>query len=142
MNVDDPRPSSNTLPLTGPGSPASWPRRIGALFLDWAVANLLGFVLAGGEPVWQAERGLAWLALVCWYGLVTLFTAFTGASIGQRLLGIRVIRLDRRPVGLATAMIRTFLIMLIIPPLVFTKEGRGIHDLATNTAVVEGPGRS
>jgi uncharacterized RDD family membrane protein YckC len=129
------------LPETGPGSPASWPRRFGALFLDWAAANLVGFVLAGGAPIWQPERGLTWVPLVCWYALVTLFTAFTGASIGQRLLGVRVIRLDRQPVGLPTAAIRTFLIMLVIPPLVFTKEGRGLHDLATNTAAVNGPGR-
>ena len=55
--------------------------------------------------------------------------------------GIRIIDVRGRRVGVVAAAIRTALILLVIPPLVFTREGRGLHDLATSTAAVRGPDR-
>lgn len=127
------------LPTDGPGSPAGWGRRFVALLLDWAMANAAAFMIAGGASVWDRDRGLVWLPLVCWFILVWLATALTGASLGQWIMRLRVIRLDRRPVGLWIGFIRTALIALVIPPLVFTPERRGLHDLVAGTACVNGP---
>ncbi len=68
---------------------------------------------------------------------VVILTALTGASAGQRLRGIRIIDVNTlqniAPLG---ALIRTILIMLVIPAVVQNKEGRGLHDLATKSAAV------
>jgi hypothetical protein len=68
---------------------------------------------------------------------VVILTALTGASAGQRLRGIRIIDVNTlqniAPLG---ALIRTILIMLVIPAVVQTKQGRGLHDLATKSAAV------
>jgi uncharacterized RDD family membrane protein YckC len=41
-----------------------------------------------------------------------------------------------RPVGLLGALGRGILIALVIPPLVFRPDGRGLHDLMAGTATV------
>lgn len=127
------------LPAEGAGSPAGWGRRFVALLLDWAMANVAAFMIVGGASVWDRDRGLIWVPLACWFVLVWLATSLTGASLGQWIMRLRVIRLDRRPVGLWIGFIRTALIALVIPPLVFTPERRGLHDLIAGTACVNGP---
>jgi uncharacterized RDD family membrane protein YckC len=53
------------------------------------------------------------------------------------LFGLRVIRVDRdAPVNAWRTLLRTFLLMLFIPAVVFDKDGRGLHDRYTDTAVV------
>lgn len=138
VNSNEPTPSRSGLPTAGPGSPASWPRRIAALIVDWIVANVAAFIIAGGQ-VWEAGSALTWLPLACWFGLVWLSTTFTGASLGQWMLRIRILRMRGGRVGALPAAIRTALILLVVPPLVTDSDRRGLHDLAAGTAAVNGP---
>ena len=62
-----------------------------------------------------------------------LLTALTGASLGQRLVGIEVRRLDGRPVGFRAAVVRTFLLLLVIPVVIVDSSGRGLHDRLAGT---------
>lgn len=127
------------LPDSGPGSRAGWGRRIVALFIDWVIANILVVFATGGTLPGQSGAFVTWLPLLFWLVIVWLSTALTGASIGQHLLKLRVIRLDRRPVGLLRGGLRTVLIGLVIPPLVLDGDGRGLHEVTTGTVVVNGP---
>jgi len=65
-----------------------------------------------------------------------LLTALTGVTIGKRLLGLRVIRLDGRPVGLPRAFVRTMLLMLVVPAMMMDSDLRGLQDKAAGTIVV------
>lgn len=112
--------------------------RLLALLIDWALANLVALMLAG-TGVWSAATGRGWLPLVAWYLLTSLATGLTGASIGQWAVRLRVLRLDRRPVGLLRGFTRTALIALVLPAIVSVGDGRGLHDLAVGTVVVHGP---
>jgi uncharacterized RDD family membrane protein YckC len=67
---------------------------------------------------------------------VYLLTALTGFTLGKRLLGLRVARLDGKPVGLAWSLVRTILLITVIPPLVTDRDLRGLHDRAANTIVI------
>jgi uncharacterized RDD family membrane protein YckC len=128
------------LPQAGAGSGARWGPRILALLIDWLVANLMALLVVG-VGAWSSATPRGWAPLLLWFVLVALSTGLTGASPGQHLLGLRVVRLDLRPVGLWRGIVRTALIALVIPPLVFDPDRRGLHDLAVGTIAVVGPGR-
>jgi len=123
------------LPAQGRGSVAGWGRRLLALCIDWAV-SLLVVAAFIGDDVWSSRGAMALAPLLALFVQLTLLTGLLGASIGQRLLGLAVVRLDRQPVGLPRAALRSALICLAIPPLVFDRDNRGLHDLAVGTVVV------
>ncbi|SFN18005.1 RDD family protein [Actinomadura madurae] len=122
------------LPAGGSGAVASYGRRLVALFVDWGLSMLVASLLArslGWEP---AERSMATLLV---FGVQAwVLTAFLGTTIGKRLCGIRVARLDGRPVGLVRALVRTLLLLLVVPALIWDRDYRGLHDRAGNTVVV------
>jgi uncharacterized RDD family membrane protein YckC len=116
-------------------TPATWGRRILALFVDWVtcLAVVEGLVAVGvlaGNP-----NGLGTLALFVVES--ALFTAVTGASFGKLATRIRVVRTEgsEQPVSLLRALVRTVLVALLIPPLL-TFDGRGLHDVAAGTRTV------
>jgi uncharacterized RDD family membrane protein YckC len=71
-------------------------------------------------------------------GESALFMAVSGGSFGQLATRLRVVRVDGsgRPLSLLTALLRQVLICLVIPPLIFRPDGRGLHDLVCRSAVV------
>jgi uncharacterized RDD family membrane protein YckC len=113
------------LPQDGPGSIASFGRRLGALFIDWAIAALIGYgLLSNGEL--RAANNWA-LAVFLVMSLLTVGTV--GCTPGKRLLGLRVVALDglgRLP--LWQVAVRTVLLGLAVPALVWDRDGRGLHD--------------
>jgi uncharacterized RDD family membrane protein YckC len=64
--------------------------------------------------------------------------ALSGGSFGQLATRLRVVRVDgsRRPLSLLMALLRQVLICLVIPPLVFRSDGRGLHDIICGSATV------
>jgi uncharacterized RDD family membrane protein YckC len=122
---------SLNLPETGPGSVGGIGRRVGALFIDWLLCTFI--VVALIRPI-PADVEL-WTLLI--FGLQDfVLTSLTGFTIGKRLLGIRVARLDGRWVGPVWGLLRTVLLLLVIPALFLNADQRGLHDRASNTVVV------
>ncbi len=110
-------------------------RRIIALFIDWIVAALS--VAAFANVSYPPKSPLENLIITGGYIVeVGLLVGLLGYSIGKRVVGIRVENPNGRPPGVLKGVARTFLICLIIPPLVQNKEGRGLHDVLTNTRQV------
>jgi uncharacterized RDD family membrane protein YckC len=124
-----------TSAVTPDLQPATWGRRIVALFVDWVacLAVVEGLVSAG--VLASNPNGVGTLALFVIES--TLFTAFTGASFGKLAARIRVVRHDGsgRPVSLLQALVRSVLVALLVPPLL-TFDGRGLHDLAAGTRTI------
>ena len=119
------------LPESGPGSMATFGRRVVALFIDWIAALLISRALVGTpETVLESFATLIIFALQ-----VTVLTWLWGSSFGQRLVGIRVVGRTRR-LGLVGAALRTVLICIVIPPVVWDSDGRGLHDRAVDSVVV------
>lgn len=119
------------LPESGSGALAPTGRRVLALGIDWLAALLVSRWLVGAP-----ETALESFATLGIFGLeVAMLTWLAGASFGQRLLGLRVIGLERR-LGLVATLLRTVLICLAVPPLVWDADGRGLHDRAVGSAVV------
>jgi uncharacterized RDD family membrane protein YckC len=62
-----------------------------------------------------------------------------GKTLGQHLLGLRVVRVDRTAaVTPWRAIVRTALLVILIPAVIVDKDGRGMHDRVTDTAVING----
>lgn len=125
-----PRGAALGLPADGPGSLAGFGQRAGAFVLDAVAAALVaGLVTAPELP-----RNWSLLS----FGLITVVSLLlTGQTPGMRLLGLRLAH--PRPEGrlaLWRAVVRTGLLMVLLPALVVDSDGRGMHDRLTDTAVV------
>ncbi len=124
------------LPAGGRNAVAGWGRRILALVIDWFAGLLVIAAFAGGTAWNGGGAAMTFLPLGMFFVQATLLTALAGGSFGQLITRIGVLRLPDRRIGIASAALRTLLICLVVPPLVFDKDGRGLHDLATDTVVV------
>lgn len=60
----------------------------------------------------------------------------TGASFGQRIVGLRVLAANGGRLPLWRSVVRSLLICLVIPAVVYDNDGRGLHDRAAGTLVV------
>ena len=120
------------LPEAGPGSIASVGRRIGALFVDWFSSLLIAGLFGGllGDP----DIGL--LTLGIFFVQTSLLQFTTGSSFGQRLFSIAVVGTEGRRPTILGFCLRTLLICLVIPPLVWDRDTRGLHDKAASTVCV------
>lgn len=113
---------------------ASFPRRLAAISIDWAVAT---FTSALFVPVSANELGPASLRLAIFVIEVGVVTALLGSSIGQRALGIKVVTWpDQFFLPPRYALLRTLLIALVVPAVIIGADGRGLHERLTNSAVV------
>ncbi|WP_158374949.1 RDD family protein [Cellulosimicrobium cellulans] len=134
------------LPATGSGSLAPLGRRLIALLIDWfaclAIANV--FLPADAQQ-------LGTLAVFAVENVLLVGTV--GGTLGHRLLGIRVRRVrppalvarpdappadpgPDAPPNLLLALVRTVLLCLVIPAVVWDADGRGLHDRSAGTAIV------
>ncbi len=119
-----------SLPQTGPGSVAGLGRRLAAIVLDWLMSLLAAtfFTFRWG--------GLVPLAV--FYIEVLLFTALQGASAGQRILSLRVVRVnDRGHAPPLAVVVRSILLFLVVPAVIYDRDGRGLHDRAAGTVVIK-----
>lgn len=112
------------LPETGPGSIARPGRRFAALFLDWALCMLIAYgLLSGGK----AQSASNW-ALVVFAVLSVLTVGTVGFTPGKRLLGLRVVAEGGGRISLPRVVLRTVLLVVVIPAVVWDRDGRGLHD--------------
>jgi hypothetical protein len=113
------------LPERGPGSVASMPRRVVALFIDWLLSMAIAYWLTKSQ----------YWTIVVFAVEVYILTALGGVTVGKRLAGIRVTRLGGGPVGFGWALVRTAILLTVVPPLLTDRDLRGLHDRAANTIV-------
>src|SRR5699024_9567725 len=65
-----------------------------------------------------------------------LLVGTLGYSVGHRIFGIEVRRLDGHVPGLLKSLIRALLVVLVIPAVIFDRDNRGLHDLAAGTVIL------
>ena len=128
------------LPEDGPGSVATWGRRVLALLIDWLLAGLIASALTG-RPMWAGGNDYSLMHTTVFFAMSAILTGLVGSTIGHRICSLRVapVREGKTfPVqpGLLAGIIRSVLICLEIPAVIFDRERRGLHDLAAKTIVV------
>jgi uncharacterized RDD family membrane protein YckC len=65
-----------------------------------------------------------------------LMLTTAGSTPGKRLMGLRVVRLDGGRLGPVAAVIRTVLLLLVVPALIWDRDTRGLHDKAAKSVQV------
>ncbi len=137
MDRDAPPPSQQRvrgaslgLPSSGPGSLAAFSTRVVAFFADALVAAAVAALFTA--PHLPGNWSLVPFALI----YVVALVAF-GQTPGMRLLGLRLAHpREGQRLAVWRAVVRTGLLMLLLPALVVDADGRGLHDKLTDTAVV------
>ncbi|WP_308493867.1 RDD family protein [Microbacterium terrisoli] len=125
------------LPATGPGSIGRLGRRLGALAIDVATAAVVGYAFFHStDPVTGLLVADPWAANIIFAIVQIVFIPTIGGSPGHRLVGMRVVRTPGGWVGLWRPIVRTALLFLIIPALVWDSDQRGLHDKAAGTALI------
>ncbi|MET9955526.1 RDD family protein [Streptomyces sp. NPDC006339] len=112
------------LPEEGPGSIARPGRRLGALAVDWALCMLIAYGLIT-DGYRQATGNWALLILLV---LSVLTVGTIGSTPGKRLFGLRVVSVHGGRLGLLRVVVRSVLVCLAIPALIWDRDGRGLHD--------------
>jgi hypothetical protein len=114
------------LPRDGAGSVARVGRRIGALVIDYGAAYLISGFFAFDA-----------LAILAIFGAIQiLFLPTLQASPGHRIFGLRLQMVGGGWVGLWRPIIRTLLLIVVIPAVIWDADQRGLHDKAVGTILV------
>lgn len=132
-------PADSLVAVSTPTLPqqASWIRRFGALLVDWFASMLVVILFIGPNDYFSPGGSASLLTLAVFFVETTVLTTLVGGSFGKLATRLRVVRTDGSPgVDPVRAFVRTLLVALVIPPLVYRPDGRGLHDMAVGTATV------
>ncbi|GAB3179275.1 RDD family protein [Streptomyces incanus] len=121
------------LPESGPGSIARPGRRIGALVVDWALCVLIAYGLV--TDGYDGQSTSNW-ALLVFFVLSVLTVGTVGFTPGKRLFGLRVVALESGRVQPVRGLVRSALLCLAVPALIWDRDGRGLHDRLAGTVEV------
>jgi len=105
-------------------------RRFGALVVDWIASILVSSTFA--HPTTQGWAPV--VVLIAEYGFfLGLFAQTPGMWVTRLRCGSYP---DGQPVGIPKALLRGFLLALVVPALFMDSNRRGVHDRAAGTMVV------
>ena len=120
------------LPESGPRSIARLGRRVGAIAIDWAIAYLISWSF-----FWSEDGSAdAWVTLGLFAAAQYLFLVVVSGSIGHVLLRMRVVPLRGGYLGVWRPLVRTVLLCLFIPAVIWDADQRGLHDKIAGTILV------
>lgn len=109
-------------------------RRLAAITLDWLACYAIVAALSGGIGQMGARQSP--ITLVLFFVEVWILTALTGASLGQKIFGLRVVRFaDGSAISPTQALLRTFFLVLVITAVTYDENGRGIHERISGTVL-------
>lgn len=127
-----------TSPSRPPGAhapePAGFGRRVIAIVIDWLASLLVARLIFPQFEYPGNESALATLGI--FYLEVTGLTWLIGSSFGQRITGVAVISDGPGRLTVWRVALRTALICLVIPAVIYDSRGRGLHDKAAGTIAV------
>jgi uncharacterized RDD family membrane protein YckC len=117
---------------------ASWLRRILALIVDWLACTFVVVAFVGTAEYTEPGAPEQTYTLLVYVLESAVLTWFAGGSFGKIVTGLRVVPVDGRvrPLNPLKVVVRQVMIVLVIPPLIFRSDGRGLHDMFADTATV------
>lgn len=115
------------LPESGSRSVARLGRRVAALAIDWGTAVLVSVAFFDYD---------SWATLAVFAVAQIIFLVSVNASIGHLLLHLRVVPVAGGYLGVWRPIVRTVLLCLVIPAVIWDRDQRGMHDRLVGTVLV------
>lgn len=115
------------LPESGPRSVARFGRRLGALVIDWGLSVLVSVAFFQYDAF--ATLGIFALTQI-------VFLTLVNGSVGHIVFRMRVVPLAGGWIGAWRPLVRTLLLCVVIPALIWDRDQRGLHDKAAGTILV------
>jgi uncharacterized RDD family membrane protein YckC len=106
-----------------------------ALLLDWAIAYIIALLWLGLPQLTQPGLG-QFAILGIFVALQIASIPILGGSIGHRVLGLAVTPIRGGWVGVWRPVVRSLLLGIVIPALVWDADQRGFHDKIAGTVLV------
>lgn len=107
-------------------------RRFSALILDWLMCLLVTSFI----PL-HSRAAYNFIPLLLLFAEVAFLTSLQQASAGQKMMHLKVVDFSAGELVPPLRIgLRTLLICLVLPA-IFTKEGRGYHDHFANSIVIK-----
>ena len=126
------------LPAQGPGSIGRIGRRIAALLIDYTAATVIAMAFLAYDP-WALPYEAGWrqfAPMIVFAVIQILFLPTAGGSPGHRIVGMRVERLGGGWTGLWRPIVRTLLLILVFPAVIWDADQRGLHDKIAGTVLI------
>lgn len=127
------------LPEHGPGSIARFGRRLCGIIIDWVIALIIArglFQVPLPFSEHTATGGQNFIVLAIFALMNILLVGTLGTTIGHRFVGVQVRNVTGGRATLVQALIRTALLCLAIPAVIWDRDSRGLHDKVPNTVIV------
>lgn len=120
------------MPTGGVGSMARLGPRVIAVIIDWLVCSVIaagffGYSFGGG--------GTSWTPLAVFFVENLLLVGTIGSTLGHRVMGMQVAKESGGPAGPLAGLIRSVLLCLFVPAVIWDKYGRGMHDHFAGTVL-------
>lgn len=122
------------MPATGTGSPACFGRRLAAVIIDWSICQLIAYAFFGVS--WGHGGPDSFVPLAVFAVENVLLVGTLGHTVGHRLMGLRVLAMTGGQPGPIQVLLRTSLLCMAIPALIWDRDGRGLHDKIAGTVIV------
>ncbi len=106
-----------------------------ALVVDWFASLFVAALIGRGLGLSDAWND--WLPLIVFWLEAAVGTTLAGGSFGQLALGLQVRRLDGQRLDPVGALLRSLLVCLVVPAVVYNRDNRGLHDLAVRSVVID-----
>lgn len=120
--------------MSYPFTRTTYGRRLAAVSLDWLACYAIVAALIGGIGKMDPNHSLLVLAL--FFAELWILSALQGASLGHRIFGMKIVRFeDGKAITPVQALIRTFLLVLVVTAVTFDDDGRGIHERVSGSVL-------
>ena len=120
------------LPASGPRSIGRLGRRLGALAIDWALASILSVGFFSTGP-WQTN---GFITLGLFAAEQYVFLLLLNGSPGHLIVRLRLVPVRGGYLGPWRPFVRTVLLCIVIPAVIWDRDQRGLHDKAAGTMLV------
>jgi uncharacterized RDD family membrane protein YckC len=115
------------LPASGPRSIGRFGRRLGGITIDWALSVVVSIAFFHYDPI---------ATLLVFAVTQVLFLLTLNGSVGHLIVGLRLVPVGGGYLGWWRPLVRTFLLAVLIPAVIWDKDQRGLHDIWSGTVLV------
>ncbi|BDU10955.1 RDD family protein [Aurantimicrobium sp. INA4] len=126
------------LPKTGPQSVARVGRRLFAITLDWFLSALVLMLVTGKDYPTLSSSAAGQLQLLGVFVVLQILGIwFIGGSIGHRIFRLYLVNISGGILDWWRPIVRSVLLALVLPALVWDSDQRGFHDKIAGTILLK-----